>query len=554
MRFKFFLLVLLQSLLITAQEKVNVTTNIQSTILVKNQKLSEKEFQDWFHKDYGQDTIPGISLEKAYQQLLANKKGQEVIVAVLDTKLDIHHKDLKQQIWMNADEIPANNVDDDKNGYIDDVNGWDFLGNQKGEYIKYENSESARVVRKYSGLFKNKEEKDITPEQKKTFHQYKKAEKSLLKAQQENEEQIINVSAWIERLKTSKIVIDSLLPDREYKLKELDSLKLLHKNDSIILGHIETLEDKIKYNFTDQYLANYIVQLEERNTTMLNPNFNEREIIGDNPEDINDINYGYNQVYGDVPFQHATSVTGVLAATRNNNLGINGISDNIKIMPVVMVASGDEHDKDVALAIRYAVDNGAKVINMSWGKNISLHEEWVNNAIKYAKEKDVLLVTAAGNDGRSIENEKYYPNDYMNTSEFVDNFIVVGASSYTTDKNVLASFSNYGKNNVDIFAPGDKMYTTGIENRYEFSRGTSLASPIVSGVGALIRSYYPKLSAKEVKEVLMQSGTSYNIEVEIEQEDGSKKLVPFSELSKSGKVVNAYNALLMAEKISKAKK
>jgi len=522
--------------------------------ILKNKKLSNDDFKDWFHKDIEKDTIPGISLERAYKELLKNREGLEVVVAVIDTKLDIHHEDIKDQIWVNIDEIPDNNIDDDKNGYIDDVNGWDFLSNTKGEFIKYANLECMRVIRKFDTIFADRAGDAISETQKANFAIYQRAKKEYLQRKDNAEDYIKSADNWLnDYYPNAKKALEKFFPDGDYNISQLDSLLIIKTDDSIQNHHIKVIRTALKYDLTPELYTKWRNITQNELSTMLNIEFNERKIMGDNPEDILDNSYGHNQVYGDVPFQHAISVSGVLAATRSTNLGIMGISDNIKIMPVVMVASGDEHDKDIALAIRYAVDNGAQIINMSWGKNFSTHEDWVQDAIKYAADKDVLLVKVAGNGSRSIDANKYYPRDYLNNKEIVNNFIVVGASSYFLDKRLIASFSNYGKKNVDIFAPGYKVYTTEINNEYAYSSGTSIASPIVSGVAALLRSYYPNLSAVEVKNIILASGVSYEIDVRISKEGDSEELVPFSELSKSGKIVNAYNALIMADNISKKK-
>ncbi|WP_082994973.1 S8 family serine peptidase [Aquimarina megaterium] len=519
--------------------------------ITKQQELTKEELKSWHHKDISNDTIPGVSLDRAYAELLQGKKGKEVIVAVLDTKLDINHEDIKQQIWINPDEIPDNRIDDDNNGYIDDCNGWDFLSNTKGEYLTYENFEMVRIIRKYHPVFKDKSTEDILDNQKNKYELYRRVKKELHEYIDEEKDFIVYANRWLDTYPKAKKNLKKLFPKEEYTISQLDSVLNTTQNDSLAQSHTKMIKAAIKYDLTPELYKNYRDQTEEGLKTTANVDFKEREIIGDNEEDISNIYYGSNQVYGEVPFPHSISVTGVLAATRNNNIGIKGISDHIKVMPVVMVASGDEHDKDVAVAIRYAVDNEAKIINMSWGKSFSLHQDWVQDAIHYAAEKDVILVNGSGNDARNIDIDQHYPSDYINDKEIVDNFIMVGASSYTLDKKLRASFSNYGKKNVDLFAPGNKMYTTDINNTCDFSRGTSISTPVVSGIAALIRSYYPNLSAAQVKEILMKSGVSYNIDVEIKQKDGTKKMVPFSELSKSGKVVNAYNALLMAEQVSK---
>ena len=209
------------------------------------------------------------------------------------------------------------------------------------------------------------------------------------------------------------------------------------------------------------------------------------------------------------------------------------------------VPDGDEYDKDIALAIRYAVDNGAKVINTSFGKGYSPHKEWVWDALKHAEKNDVLIVNAAGNSGADINpgKKKTYITDEVNGKEIVSNFLTVGAVNSSYDEKQIASFSNFGSENVDVFAPGSKIWSSVPYEKYEFHSGTSMAAPNAAGVAAVIRSFFPKLKAQQVKEVLMNSGMPLYPSIE-NPETGI--LVNSKSLSKSGKIVNLYNALIYA--------
>ena len=528
-------------------------TNVSfsQTPLSKKKLLSKEELKTWVHKDYTQDTIAGTSLEKAYKELLQNKKGEEIIVAVLDTKLDIFHEDLKGQIWVNEDEIPNNGIDDDNNGYIDDVHGWDFLSNDKGEFIEYQNYEMVRVIRKYESLFKDKNLEDVSANHKQAFKMYVKAKKRYEASVDDLKVTLKNAYGWYENFPKAEKLMKEILGKEKLTIKELDSLEKSKQKDTLVNHYAGFMKTQVKHNIDLEYIEKYTKKYEDRLNIFYNKDYDERKVTGDNVKDINDKFYGNHKVHGRVPFEHSIAVSGILGAKRDNGIGIQGVSNNIKIMPIVMVASGDEHDKDIALAIRYAVDNGASVINMSWGKDFSTEETWVHDAIKYAEAHDVLLVTAAGNSGRNIDENKYYLNDYLEEEEIVNNFMVVGANNYKVTEKLIASFSNYGKKHVDLFAPGIYIYTTETNDKYQTSRGTSFASPIVSGIAALIRSYYPNLTASEVKTILMESGTSFDLQVRVFDENRKKIYFPFSELSKSGKVVNAYNALVLAEEISR---
>ncbi len=526
-------------------------------IIPKTIALSEEQQKNWQYKDIIDDTIPGISLDKAYTEIIKDKKGAPIIIAVIDTKLDINHEDISKHIWINPKEIPDNNIDDDNNGYIDDMNGWNFLGNKKGEDVFYSNFESMRIIRKYDSVFSDKKPDQIPTELSEAYALYKKAqhlrEKELKKGLQNQKYGDFLVNTYPESLAT----LQKIYPKQDYTLNELDSLYTVYKKDTVVSKLIYYMVNYKKYNLTQKRIHNYKKSFDAVMSKSLRYEHNERTLIGDDPENINDIKYGNPKVWNDdIPFQHAIGVAGAIAADRHNDKGINGILDHVKIMSLCVASSGgDEHDKDIALAIRYAADNGAKIINMSFGKPLSLNRSWVDDAIVYAESKDVLIVCSAGNDNIEINLENtHYPNDYSKTGEEIsNNLIKVGASTYSLDKTLKAYFSNYSKKHIDLFAPGYKVYSTSHGNIYRPINGTSLSAPIVSGVAALIRSYHPDLSAFEVKDILMKSGVSYDIDVEIIQEDGSEKLVPFSELSKSGKIVNAYNALLMAEQVANSK-
>ena len=271
-------------------------------------------------------------------------------------------------------------------------------------------------------------------------------------------------------------------------------------------------------------------------------------------EDLNNRNYGNGNVKGpDVEDAlHGTHVAGIIAQLRGNGIGGDGVvAKNVEIMAVRAVPNGDEFDKDIALAIRYAVDNGAKVINGSFGKDYSPHKEWVWDAIKYAESKDVLIVHAAGNDSKDVDVEPNFPTDEVNGKEIADNLITIGALNTATGSKMVADFSNYGQKNVDVFAPGVKIYATIPNNKYKYEQGTSMASPNAAGVAALIRSYYPSLTASQVKHILMDSGVAIPGNVAVGEE---KVQIPFSNTCVSGKIVNAYNAILMADQMARAAK
>ena len=501
----------------------------------KKGKLTEIQLKRWSHLDLVKDSIPGMSVDKAYAELLKNKKGVKVIVGIVDSGVDIEHEDLKSVVWTNKKEIPGNGIDDDKNGYVDDIHGWNFLGNITKEHLEYE-----RIINNKSIV------DEATYQEAKALND-KKVEEAK------------NAKSQIERvLAGTTNADDALVKFLGKPVYSAEDLNAIDSQDQEIIRSKAIMTQMLAYGMPVADLKKEIKKELDGYIQVLNgDNLKKdyRKVLGDNPDDIKDVKYGNNNVMGPDKEEilHGTHVAGIVAQVRNNNIGGDGIANNVEILTVRAVPDGDEYDKDIALGIRYAVDNGAKVINGSFGKSFSPHKQLVFDAIKYAEKKDVLIVHAAGNDAKDIDTENNYPNDSVDKkTEFADNVITIGALNYEYGTNVVADFSNIGKDNVDVFAPGVKIYASTPNNTYQFLQGTSMASPNVAGVAALIRSYYPKLSAKQVKHILMDSGTAVLTDVAFGGNPEDKR--PFTSLSKSGKMVNAYNALLMAEKMSKSVK
>lgn len=509
---------------------LSLSANAQT--LTKKAKLTETELNRWSHLDLAKDTIPGMSVDKAYAELLKDKKGVSVIVGIVDSGVDIEHDDLKSVVWTNKKEIPGNGIDDDKNGYIDDIHGWNFLGDITKENVEYE-----RIIK----------DKSLVDE------------KTYLAAKAMNDKKVAEAAQGKTRLEQmlvtlaeSQVTISTVLGKTTYTVEEVNAIK---SEDAAILKSKSDMQRILSYGMSMTELKDAVQKQLDGHLALLNGDnlkTDYRKVVGDNPNDITNTKYGNNNVIGPdkEEARHGTHVAGIVAQARNNNMGGDGIANNVQILTVRAVPDGDEYDKDIALGIRYAVDNGAKVINGSFGKAFSPQKQWVYDAIKYAEKKDVLIVHAAGNDAKDIDYNDNYPNDSDDKlTEFADNFITVGALNFENGEKVVARFSNIGKINVDVFAPGVKIYATTPKNTYSFLQGTSMASPNVAGVAALIRSYYPKLTAKQVKHILMDSGVALENNVIVGGKAADTR--PFSALSKTGKIVNAYNALQMAEKMSK---
>ena len=547
---KNFLLVIIVVLFIRCDSKksyskINLPQKIN--LFQKQSPLSEEEEKNWYLKDIITDSLPGISLTQIYDSLLINKTGKEVIIAVLDSEIDIEHKDIKKHVWKNEDEIPHNGIDDDKNGYIDDINGWNFLGNNKGENILNANYEYVRIVRKYQNLFKNKKEIQIKKEDLPDFRKYIGAKTKLDSEFSKMKRRLKYGEIIFQNFLNAKEALKNYFPEEIYtyeKLKEIDTLG----ND---LGkHVIEIKLLLDYNDTEANMKRVRDDTKNDVNYRLNLDYNSRLILADNPDNINDKNYGNNKLSENLDkYTHGTRMASVVLDKLKNE------TNEIIVMPIIIEPLGDAHDKDIALGIKYAVDNGAKVINMSFGKEFSMYPEWVHKAFKYAEKHNVLIVSSCGNDGKKLDNDfQKYPNDniFKGKKEVSDNFLFVGASTINLNKELKASYSNYSNKYVDIFAPGDKIYTTFPNGGKKIDRGTSISTALTSRVAALLYAYYPNLTASQVKHILMDSGLEYDIEVSTPTKDDKNKMTPFNQLSKSGKVLNAYNAFIMADSISRS--
>jgi len=522
--------------------------------------------EGWHHGPADKDGSVGINTEAMYKQL-QGRQSNTVVVAVIDSGMDIEHEDLKDNVWVNVDEIPDNGKDDDGNGYIDDVYGWNFIGGANGN-VGPDTYEVTRLYGKYKYKYDGAIRSNLSKKEKVEYDLY-------IKCKEEVESKLERAENGYNRYTQSKANVDSgldaiaaALDTNDVTLANLEAITpdgeamTIGKNilleqlaNGLTVESIPALKDQIF-----QELDGGIEYFEGQSKYAYNPNFNTREIVGDNYDDQNEKYYGNNDVEGPDAL-HGTHVAGIIGAVRDNSIGMNGVADNVKLMSIRTVPDGDERDKDVANAIRYAVDNGASIINMSFGKGFSWYEKVVEDALKYAEKNDVLMVHAAGNSSQNNDTTDNFPNDtykgkgflfFKGKTKYYKNWVEVGALNFQNGEDLSAPFSNYGKENVDLFAPGMAIYATIPDDQYRPLQGTSMASPVVAGIAAVIRSYYPGLTAVQVKQILMSSSTKLNHLVKVPGMNGTTK--SFSQLSVSGGTVNAEMAIKMAAQTPGKKK
>jgi subtilisin family serine protease len=512
----------------------------------------------WYLRDPQLDKTPGTGTTRAYAELLKGRVPTAVVVAVIDSGIDTAHVDLKPVLWRNAREIPGNGIDDDKNGYIDDVHGWSFLGGKDGRNISVETLESTRIVAKYGPRFAGKTSAQIKAADKADYALYLKAKKAYDAKRKELASQLTQADQM-----TGPLTQMTSLLKQKLGVEKLDTATMRRAAAQVPDPEFKSLLTSLYQNMkqggigdTDALLAELSNELKDQREQLeysMNTKFNARaDIVKDNPDDLTQRNYGNNDVTGPDAL-HGTHVAGIIAAVRDNNLGIQGIAGApVRVMSVRAVPNGDERDKDVANAIRYAVDNGAQIINMSFGKEFSPQRPAVEAAYKYAASKNVLLVHAAGNEDDNLDVVPHYPAAFYLDGTTPPNLLTVGASGPTNDESLPASFSNYSKRQVDVFAPGVGIFSTLPGNKYGSESGTSMAAPVTAGVAAVLKSYFPSLTAADLKRIIRQSAQVHHTQVLVPGEDGKK--ADFATLSATGGIVDLYAALQLAMQQESAKK
>lgn len=512
----------------------------------------EEPPENWHHLDEEFTQFRGISSQIAYEDALNERSPeQRVIVAVIDGGVDISHEDLKANIWVNEDETPGNGEDDDGNGYVDDVNGWNFIGGPDGKNVDNDTFEVTRIYKRLYPKYSDADTTSFTAEERREYDLYKKVENEYRYQINNQLEQYSNIRSLEQSMEEAKQILSGEF-EGSYSYEDL---KTYEPQDQQTAFAKNVMTYVLENDIDSAIIADQKKQIYEFAKYGYNPDFSPRDIVGDNYDDKSERNYGNPDVSGP-DASHGTHVAGIIGAVRNNKVGMDGVASNVRIMPVRAVPDGDERDKDVANAIRYAADNGAHIINMSFGKSYSPYKEVVDKAIQYAEEKGVLMVHAAGNSSENTDDTENYPTDtygdYFNGTDAAELWLSVGASSWKPDSAFVGGFSNYGDRRVDLFAPGVDIYSTTPDNKYERNQGTSMAAPVVSGVAAVIMSYYPDLTAAEVREIIMQSVKTYPAQMVVvpHKADAEPKKVKFSELSVSDGEVNLFKALQAAEEMS----
>ncbi|MBL8006369.1 MAG: S8 family serine peptidase [Ignavibacteria bacterium] len=517
----------------------NIEKNPLQIFLLNSETSIQGDLPDWVLLDPDKDGYEGVRTNEFYKFLKTlNPVPQrtDVTVAVIDSGFDINHEDLKDNIWKNESELYGiSGVDDDNNGYTDDFYGWNFLG------TKY--NASLEVTREYYRL------KNLGTDE--TDFYFKKVKKEF----EDKRDEIISTQEGVSETLSEYINAENVLKTKNItsdpkKLMEIsEGLKGKYQDAASMILGIYMLFG------TDK---NDLIELDDEYKLKSKVLFDSLDLDTETENTLLEKNYGNNNVLEETEI-HGTHVSGIIGSKKT------GQAPFVKIMCLRAVPNqGDERDKDVGNAIRYAVDNGASIINMSAGKYFSPHPDFVVDAIKYAEDNNVLFVVSAGNEGEDITEIVNFPRKYLyenGNKKYFSNMIVVGASTWMKQWNdekdpenenskydLAASFSNYSDEVVDVFAPGARINSTAPGNKYKIISGTSMAAPVVSGIAAVLKSYYPQLSAAQLKESILSGARQYeNLKVKIK---GKPYKMLFSELSKSGGVADLIGAFIKAGELA----
>jgi subtilisin family serine protease len=531
---------------------------LQGSVSIAQQK--EDVPKDWHLSDRSQTGYYGISLDKAYDFVKGKKiKSKTVVVAVIDSGIDTLHEDLKPVLWRNPKEIPGNGIDDDKNGYIDDVHGWNFIGGKDGRNVKKDSYEAARVYHNFKSKYDGKtiDESKLSKEDLEEYTTWKKAQKKIMGDEEGGGMDIAVLRRFASNLKKADSTLKIAMKKEVFTGEELKAFTPENADDKKAKGTMFGIMsqngglEQTNKEFMEG-LIGYVESQEGKELAKTQaPEQFRKNIVQDDETNVNDRSYGNNDIMAETSF-HGTHCSGIIAAAWNDK-GVKGVASDVRIMTLRAVPDGDEHDKDIANAIRYAVDNGAQIVSMSFGKDFSPEKHWVDDAVRYAESKGVLLVHAAGNDAKNIDVEDNFPNPiYKDTKKKSSTFITVGASGDPKNGGVTASFSNYGKSEVDVFAPGVQIYSTiPGGTTYGNASGTSMACPVVAGTAAFLLSHYPNLSARQLKDIIEKSSVKLDEEV---NKPGSEDKVKLSDISKTGGLLNAYEAIKLASTVKGERK
>lgn len=546
-----------------AEQDLKLIRSNQSQFVLKNAKgtlVSAPSFlnvrpENWFNLS-PVDGAEGVRTEETYK-IFGAPASEEIVVAVIDSGVDVNHEDLQGKIWINDREIPNDGVDNDNNGYVDDVFGWNFIGGSQGmaKIVKDQSLKNGiRLIKGNPEAQVDADTLEITRElvrMKKLKVRIEELGESLSPAQEQYLAKIMKevgeaveeaknvVTTFSARLKSYKEA-EAVLNSIGVSKMTIEAVRAIQSEDAKVLEAKKTMLSLLANNMTEKRMNRILDAYGDRLQFMYNEEFNPRTIVGDNYADQNERSYGNNDVIGP-DSSHGTHVSGIIAAVRDNNLGIKGVATNVKIMAIRVIPNGDERDKDVANGIRYAVDNGAKIINMSFGKAFSPFKKVVDEAVRYAESKGVLLVHAAGNSNQNNDTEPNFPNrfDKAKGLEF-SNWLEIGASSFQKGRTLPATFSNFGKKSVDFFAPGVDILSTVPDNKYDTYSGTSMASPTAAGVATLLLSYDSSMKAEELRALMIDTSRRYpKLQVNL---PGTETPVLFSSLSVYGSVVDAFEA------------
>ncbi|HJU66112.1 MAG TPA: S8 family peptidase [Gemmatimonadaceae bacterium] len=502
--------------------------------------------ENWHLLDVSTAGVHGIGAVRAQSELLQGRRpARTVVVAVIDGGIDTAHVDLRGNLWHNPREVAGNSRDDDGNGYADDVRGWNFIGGRDGRSVHHDTYEVTRLFVACTKGTKGSSPSTLSPQERQRCEEIEADFQEERNEAEQTLQQVQAVDSVLSRavpLLRQALGTDSLTPEAVTALRATDAEVQRARRIYLQLD---------ANGITPEAVREAKEELDARVRFGLNPSYNSRAIVGDDTANLAERRYGNADVMGPDAL-HGTHVAGIIGAVQGNSTGIDGVAPAVRIIMVRAVPDGDERDKDVANAIRYAVDNGANIINMSFGKGYSPQKRAVDEAVKYADSRGVLIVHAAGNDGENVDESPSFPTPAFEGSGQAQNWIEVGASSWKGADSLVAPFSNYGRQRVDVFAPGVDILSTAPGGGYERQSGTSMAAPVVSGLAALLMGYYPSLTAADVKRIILESATRLADRQVIRPSSGGTPgtTVPFGTLSATGAIVNAYEAVRMAEEVS----
>jgi subtilisin family serine protease len=530
--------------------------------------------ENWHHLA-PEDGVFGAAIERAHAA--ARESGlrparRPITIALIGGGIDISHKAISDIIWVNRRERRINGRDNDRNGWIDDRHGWNFLGNDTmtiNSLSTMGDREFLRLKDKYNHflfvedgiayMFDDELGALVETEPPADMEEFEYFLRVVTESElAETNRGVMLAKAVVWYIREIGHSMRMAYPERVLTRTDFGEFVRAQQSTTAMQDALFAFIDLMfmsanteDWNTMAAFADTEFIPIQElRHERAMARRFpRERELIGDDPNDLNDKGYGNNNLLANNALRN-TMIAGIIGAGGGQS-EIRGITNNVQIMTLRIEADfGEPYMKDMALAIRYAVEQGADIIQLgATNRLFPRHQShWVEEALRYAEQRNVLVVIPVRDLSSNLDDFPFYPNRNLSTGT-LSNIITVAASDSLGNPFLWANFS---ETELDIFAPGVEIKSAMPGNRYAIDSGSAYAAAMVTGVAAFIKNYFPQITPAQMRQLLIDTVTDRS-DAEVEKQyratAGSMRgriatdLFLFSDLCVSGGILNAERAI-----------